>query len=184
MRQAAIFFPFESKPSARSLPIPPPLPSTHRAACSRVSSLTATASRCCRINFIPDRKSIFEMNVERSILKRVASKFIETVHRGRLLENAWGGGKERIIFRRAPLYCRSLLRASNYTIKIFFYRLNFVNRRCCCCWISVFFVLMVLKNRGTIHLARRIRFWLHTRCNLSWNSRDQVISILVKIFQD
>lgn len=35
----------------------------------------------CPINFIADRKSIFEMNVERSILKRVASKFIETTRR-------------------------------------------------------------------------------------------------------
>lgn len=99
--------------------------------------------------------------------------------------NAWGGGN----ISKNAYYCRQpFLRAciELHDKNIFLSFVNFVNCCCCCCWIFVFFVSMGSGWRARFEewhnaLARRIRFWLHTRCNL-WNSRDQVISILVKIF--
>ena len=56
--------------------------------------------------------------------------------------NAWEGeGGDNISKSAVPSYVHRI------TIKIFFYRLNFVNRCCCCCcWIFVFFVSMGLKS--------------------------------------
>lgn len=91
-RQAAIFFPFESKPSARSLP--PPLLRTAR---SRVSSLTATASLVLsnqfhtrsKVNLRNERRKV---NIETSRFEIYRDGAQRTVLVG---TEGWGRGEGR-----------------------------------------------------------------------------------------
>lgn len=117
---AAIFFPFESKPSARSLPAPlPSSPTDSLLACLVTHGygipvvLSNQFHTRSKVNLRNERRKV---NIETSRFE---------IYRDGAQRTLVGTLEEGVIFRRTPTTAdsRSFVRASNYTIKIFFYRL-------------------------------------------------------------